>query len=237
MLRYVVFSGTAFLIFYRWKREKYIDRKIQERFPDKAQMIREAVNSVSSIVVFALTGVLVFWMNQHGWTKIYTRFADHSMAYFVLSVVAFIFLHDTYFYWMHRLMHWDKVYKYVHRTHHLSTNPTPWAAFAFHPLEAFVEVGILLIMVFLMPLHPLAILAWILYMTLLNVMGHLGFELFPKGFTIHPIFGWHNTSVHHNMHHRLVKCNYGLYFNIWDRLMGTNHKHYHEEFDSVARKF
>ena len=30
------------------------------------------------------------------------------------------------------------------------------------------------------------------------------------------------------MHHRLVKCNYGLYFNFWDRVMKTNHPHYEE---------
>jgi len=39
------------------------------------------------------------------------------------------------------------------------------------------------------------------------------------------------------MHHRYVTCNYGLYFNIWDRIMGTNHQRYHEEFEAtVARR-
>jgi len=38
------------------------------------------------------------------------------------------------------------------------------------------------------------------------------------------------------MHHRYTKCNYGLYFNFWDRLMGTNHKQYHEMFDEVASR-
>jgi sterol desaturase/sphingolipid hydroxylase (fatty acid hydroxylase superfamily) len=32
------------------------------------------------------------------------------------------------------------------------------------------------------------------------------------------------------MHHRYVNYNYGLYFNIWDRLMGTNHPRYEEEY-------
>jgi sterol desaturase/sphingolipid hydroxylase (fatty acid hydroxylase superfamily) len=38
------------------------------------------------------------------------------------------------------------------------------------------------------------------------------------------------------MHHRLVKCNYGLYFNIWDRLMGTNHPDYEKSFDQIVEK-
>jgi sterol desaturase/sphingolipid hydroxylase (fatty acid hydroxylase superfamily) len=31
-----------------------------------------------------------------------------------------------------------------------------------------------------------------------------------------------------------VKGNYGLYFNWWDRLMGTNHAKYQERFEKVA---
>jgi sterol desaturase/sphingolipid hydroxylase (fatty acid hydroxylase superfamily) len=38
------------------------------------------------------------------------------------------------------------------------------------------------------------------------------------------------------MHHRLVKCNYGLYFNIWDRLMGTNHPDYEKSYNEVIEK-
>jgi sterol desaturase/sphingolipid hydroxylase (fatty acid hydroxylase superfamily) len=31
-----------------------------------------------------------------------------------------------------------------------------------------------------------------------------------------------------------VHCNYGLYFNIWDRLMRTNHARYEEEYERVC---
>ena len=75
-----------------------------------------------------------------------------------------------------------------------------------------MEVGIVPIMVFLMPIHPLTILVWVLYMTSMNVLGHLGFELFPDGFASGKITKWHNTSTHHNMHHKYVTCNYGLYY-------------------------
>jgi lathosterol oxidase len=85
-----------------------------------------------------------------------------------------------------------------------------------------------------MPYHPSAIAIFTLYSLVLNVFGHLGFEVFPKGFASHQLFKWHNTSTHHNMHHRLVKCNYGLYFNIWDRLMQTNHAKYEQHFDEVT---
>jgi sterol desaturase/sphingolipid hydroxylase (fatty acid hydroxylase superfamily) len=38
------------------------------------------------------------------------------------------------------------------------------------------------------------------------------------------------------MHHKYVNSNFGLYFNIWDRVMGTNHERYHEEFEAVVSK-
>jgi len=173
---------------------------------------------------------------QAGYTKIYTDFSAYGWAYFIFTTVLFIFVHDAYFYFTHRAMHHPKVFKYVHKVHHMSNNPTPWAAFSFHPLEAIVEFGIIPIMVFLVPLHPAAILIFAVYMVTLNVMGHLGFEIFPRGFTQHKLLGWHNTSTHHNMHHKYVNCNYSLYFNIWDRLMNTNHAKYHTVFDEVTNR-
>ena len=125
----------------------------------------------------------------------------------------------------------------MHLIHHKSFNPTPWTTFSFHPIEAVMQVLILPIMVFAIPLHPLAILTWSMYQLVLNVGGHTGFEVMRSGFTqrIHTL--WSNTATHHNMHHKHVNCNYSLYFNIWDRIMGTNHQRYHEEFEAgVARR-
>ena len=52
-------------------------------------------------------------------------------------------MHRRAFYWMHRFMHLPGIFKAVHKVHHLSHNPSPWAAFSFHPLEAIIEAGIL----------------------------------------------------------------------------------------------
>lgn len=235
-LRYVIFAGTLYLIFYVWKRRDFIALKIQQKFPDNPRILHEVKYSFLSLFVFSFVGLGTFTLSRLGYTKIYRDFSEHSLMYFIFSVVAFILIHDTYFYFAHRLMHWKKIYPYVHRIHHMSTNPTPWAAFAFHPLEALMEVAIVPIMVFLIPLHPFAILTWGLYQTGMNVLGHLGFELFPSGFTTGVLSKWHNTSTHHNMHHRLVNCNYGLYFNFWDRILGTNHARYTDEFEAVKSR-
>jgi sterol desaturase/sphingolipid hydroxylase (fatty acid hydroxylase superfamily) len=37
------------------------------------------------------------------------------------------------------------------------------------------------------------------------------------------------------MHHSHPTGNYGLYFNWWDQLMGTNHPEYHRYFDGIKQ--
>lgn len=233
LIRYLLVAGGAFLLLYVWRNRHLRSLKIQTDYPARQEMRREVLYSFMSMGVFALVGVLVYFMHRAGIGKLYVQFDRHSWGYFWISTIGLILAHDTYFYWTHRLMHWKPLFPIVHKIHHQSHNPTPWAAFSFHPIEAFIEAGIFPIYILFVPTHPFTAIAWLLYMTGMNVFGHCGFEILPKGFTRHWLSRWHNTSVHHNMHHRYVHCNYGLYYNIWDRIMGTNHVRYDDEFDHV----
>lgn len=236
MARYFIFAGIPFLLLYVLLKSKAIHFKIQQKFPENKHIVREISYSLLSMLIFGLFGTAVYSLTKHGYTKIYTDIHEHSIAYFIFSIIAFIVIHDTYFYWSHRLMHHKKIYPYVHLIHHKSYNPSPWATFAFHPFEAVAQVLILPIMVFAMPLHPLAIFAWSMYQLVLNVGGHTGYEFFRSGFTSRWYTKWSNTATHHNMHHKYVNCNYGLYFNVWDQLMGTNHERYHQEFETIVER-
>ena len=145
-------------------------------------------------------------------------------------------IHETYFYWMHRAVHTRKLFKHVHRVHHMSNNPSPLAAYSFHPLEAILEGIWLPLTLFVLPIHPLVIFTYANYAMFMNIWWHLGYEFLPKGFTRGKLTGLLSTSTHHNMHHSHVNCNYSLYWNIWDRVMGTNHPDYHDYFDAVAER-
>lgn len=235
LTRYVLIAGLAWLLFYVIFRRPMLRRKIQEALPGFTNIRREVLYSLCSFAIFAGMGVLIFVMRKQGWTQLYSPPDKYGWGYFWFTVVAMIFIHDAWFYWTHRLMHHPKLFPYFHRVHHLSHNPSPWAAFSFHPLEAIVESIIFPLTVLVLPMHLMAAGPWLLYMTIMNVFGHLGYELLPRGFTRHWLWRWHNTSVHHNMHHRHSRYNYGLYFNIWDRLMGTNHPRYDEEYDRVTQ--
>ena len=236
LVRYVIAAGGAFVLFYVWRIRRLRAMKIQPAYPEAKDIRREVLYSLSSMAIFACTGVLIYLMNRAGWTRIYGKIEPRGWGYLAFSVVALILAHDTWFYWTHRFMHWKPIFPLVHRVHHLSRNPTPWAAFAFHPIEAVIEAGIFPLVAMVMPVHPLAALIWLLYMTGMNVLGHCGFEILPSGFTRHAIFRWHNTTTHHDMHHRFLHRNFGLYYNFWDRLMGTNHERYDEEFEKVKAR-
>jgi sterol desaturase/sphingolipid hydroxylase (fatty acid hydroxylase superfamily) len=202
-LLYFGFGGFAFLLFYFLMKEKWISKKIQKRFPTNPYLWFEIKYSILSTIIFGCTAAWIVWADNHGWTKMYNNISDYGIPYFIFSVIAMIFMHDTYFYWGHRFMHLKKIYPIVHQVHHHSINPSPWATFAFHPLEGIIEAAIVPIMVMIIPTHILAVAIFFVFMTFMNVLGHLGYEIYPAGFTKNKWFAWNNTSTHHNMHHSL----------------------------------
>jgi sterol desaturase/sphingolipid hydroxylase (fatty acid hydroxylase superfamily) len=73
-------------------------------------------------------------------------------------------------------------------------------------------------------------------MIVYNVYGHLGYELYPKGFHKTRIGRWINTSVNHNQHHQYFTGNYGLYFLFWDRILGTIRSDYDGRFEEATQR-
>ena len=169
-------------------------------------------------------------------TTYYTNIRQYGLAYAIIAFPLMLLIHDTYFYWIHRIMHHPRLFRLFHLTHHKSNNPSPWAAYAFHPLEAVLESLIFVLFLFTIPVHSLHLKFFFIFSLIYNVYGHLGYELYPRHFSKHWLGKWLNTSVAHNMHHQYFKGNYGLYFTIWDRAMGTLRKDYDENYDEVTSR-
>lgn len=235
-LRYFVFAGITYIIFYTWKTENWILYKIQKKLPQVNAIRTEVMYSMITLLIFACVIYGLLFTPIRDYTKVYAGIHEHSVFYFFLSLFIVIFIHDTYFYVTHRVMHWKKIFPYIHKIHHRSHNPTPLAAFSFHPLEAIIEIGVLPLIAFTIPLHRGVIALFSLYMMTMNVIGHLGFEFFPAWFLRNKWSRWLSTSTHHNMHHRYGKGNYGLYFNLWDRVFKTNHPDYEKEYNNAIRR-
>lgn len=232
--RYALLAGIAWILCYVIFRRRWFHRKIIARFPKSRDLWREIGYSALSVVIFAAVGALTVIAWKSGWTQIYGKITRHGWTWFVLSIFIAIVIHDAWFYWTHRLMHHRRLFRLFHRVHHLSHNPSPWAAYAFAPLEAVVQAAIFPILVFVMPMHLYAFGLFMLWQITYNIVGHTGFELHPRWFMNTPLKYIMNTPTNHVMHHESMRGNYGLYFNFWDRLMGTNHEKYEERFRQVT---
>ncbi len=234
--RYVLFAGVAWLLAYVFFRRRWFHRKIVARFPASTDVRREVAYSLLTLMIFALIGAATIVASRHGWTRLYWKLGDHSVAWFWTSIACTILLHDAYFYWTHRLMHVRRLYPVFHKVHHLSTNPSPWASYAFAPAEAVVEAGIFPLAAVLIPLHPLAFSIFMIWQIAFNVAGHTGYEFHPRWLMNTPLRYVLNTPTNHVMHHEQFRGNYGIYFNIWDRLMGTNLPDYEDRFREVTSR-
>lgn len=234
--RYLFMAGIAWLLGYLIFKRHWFHRKIIAKFPRSAEVWREIGYSAVSMLIFGLVGAATVYASKQGWTQLYKRMGEFGMVWFWLSIGCAIIIHDAWFYWTHRLMHHRRLFRWFHRVHHLSHNPTPWAAYSFSPLEALVQALIFPILVMVMPMHGYAFALFMLWQISFNIAGHAGYEFYPHWFMRTPLRYILNTPTNHIMHHEKIRGNYGLYFNVWDRLMGTNHEEYENRFNEVTNR-
>jgi Delta7-sterol 5-desaturase len=233
--RYLALSGASYWYFYRREGKPREKNRVSKEGLRPAQVRREILWSLCTTVIFALAGVAILEGYRAGIVPIYLRIEEWGWPYFFLSIALMIGLHETYFYFTHRWMHRPKIFRRVHLVHHQSRNPTPFASFAFHPWEALVEAMALPLIALLIPAHPAALLTFLLFMTVLGVTNHLGYEIYPPGSATHWFGRWWIGPTHHTQHHEAVRGNYGLYFTFWDRLLGTEFPDYAQRFETVVK--
>jgi Delta7-sterol 5-desaturase len=234
---YVVGAGLMWVCLRYLSRAQWlVNRRLSEKTPTSRQLRREILCSLRTLVIFGLIAGGIVYAALGGWTRMYIRIERYGWTWYFASIVIGIFVHDAYFYWTHRLMHHPRLFRVVHRTHHLSSNPSPWAAYSFSAWEAVVQAGIAPLLIFTMPMHPLAFSTVMIWQIGINVVGHCGYELYPRWFLRSWWGCFFNTTTHHAQHHELHRTNFSLYFNIWDRLMGTNHRQYAERFTEITHR-
>ena len=193
--------------------------RIQRRRPRREDVRREVRQSLAALVFFALYSVALLAAYRAGRALVYWNPSDYPLWWAPLSVVVAMVLHDTWFYWTHRAMHLRWVFPWLHAGHHRSITPTAWAMLSFQPLETVPQFAFFALLIFFVPMHPVALLSYLMLDGLVNAAGHCGHELTPR--FIRERVGFINAVAHHDLHHRRFQSNFGQYFNVWDRLMGT----------------
>ena len=138
-------------------------------------------------------------------------------------------------YALHRAAHLRWFY-FVHALHHRYQYPSAGSLFVLHPLET---VGFGSLWIVLLLLYPFSLWAVVVYVGLnlfYGLVGHLGVELYPSWWVKNKLTGWFTTCTFHDQHHRDPGYNHGFYTTLWDRLFGTLHPDYQEEFSQNVAK-
>ena len=214
-IRYLATSGAFAWVTQRVRPGLYAGQSAQIRL--------EIGYSLASAAVYGLPAGIVAWgWQQRGWTMIYTDISCYPLWYLPVSLLVYLFAHDSWFYWTHRWMHRPRLFRIAHSVHHASRPPTAWAAMSFHPVEALTGAVVIPVLVFLIPVH-IAVLGLVLaIMTIMGITNHMGWEMFPRVLVHSRLGHWLITASHHQRHHESYLCNYGLYFRWWDHLCGTD---------------
>jgi lathosterol oxidase len=209
-------------------------RLLAVAWPAARELRREIVYSLGTLCVFAALGMAVIGGLWQGHIVIYRQPDRYGWLWLLASLPLMLLWHDFYFYWTHRLLHTNAWLRRVHSVHHRSRQPSPWAAYSFHPLEALINGLVTPLALLVVPLHWSVLLLFSLHQILRNAHGHAAFETMPRGFARHVLGRHFTTTTHHHMHHETARGNYGLWFTWWDRWCGTERADYHARFDAVT---
>ncbi|MEM9584232.1 MAG: sterol desaturase family protein [Pseudomonadota bacterium] len=234
LLRYLIGAGGVYLVINVALARHLSRQKIRTSGPPKGQIKRELIASFRTVMIFAATGTCIAFGARSGCMEIYQDVATYGVAYFLLSAAALILLHDAWFYWSHRALHYPPIFRRFHRLHHRSHSPTPFTSYSFDIGEAVVNAVYLPLALLVIPAHPIVLFIFVTHMMLRNALGHCGVEVFPARRDGRPLLGWMTTVTHHDLHHAHAGYNHGLYFAWWDKWMGTEHPQYFENYARVA---
>lgn len=210
-------------------------RKIQPKgFKWKIFRLEIIVAVVTLLVSGALIGGGQAWLRQHG----YITFQQGPAAWWVIALeyVAYFVAFDTWFYWLHRWMHKEPVYSWVHKLHHKSTSPNLLTTLSVNPLESLINGGFVPLFLAAYSVHP-ATLALIGPTNI--VMGlyvHSGYEFFPRWWNKSWATKWFITATFHDQHHKYFTANFGGYTTVWDRICGTMRPKFESDFENAHAK-
>lgn len=236
VIKYFVIYGGSYLVFWKWLPHHFLHFKIQNPERQKPQIRLELKYSAMTTLIQAFTFWLIYLGANKGLFQLYWGFGSKGYLNEVLAFVVYSIWYDAYFYWTHRLMHQGWLYKKVHVIHHRSLNPTPFASFSFHPIEAVINLLYLFPIVYFFPMSIELALVLVFLTDFSNLMGHLGYDLIPKQSRQNWWGSWLTTPTHHNMHHQFSKSNFGLYWKGWDQYFNTMHPKTEEEFYRVKNQ-
>lgn len=170
----------------------------------------------SAVPVGTAFECLILWAYANGYATLIT-FDAHPVWFIALFVLIPLWT-GFYFYWQHRLLHVEPLYRWVHSWHHKNVNTGPWSGHSMHPVEHIVLYADTLPYLIL-PSHPVHLIFNLMMHTIDGPVSHCGYEKLKVGGNVAVQVG----DFMHQLHHRFYDCNYGTYETPWDKIFGSFH--------------
>ncbi|KAJ6012330.1 hypothetical protein N7522_002974, partial [Penicillium canescens] len=170
----------------------------------KNQIRQEIRESMLSLFVLNILTAPIFVVQIRGYSKLYGS-PEEGPGYWyeAAQFLFFVAFSDTMMYWLHRLFHLPLLFNTMHKGHHRFIIPTPFSAYAFNPIEAYIMSLPIHAYGFILPMSKFA------YMVIFFITNMWSFLLHDSQDTFHTV------------HHKNVKFNFGQFLPLWDQLAGT----------------
>ena len=204
-------------------------RKIQPK-GFKWKILRHEVmwNVINIATAGTLLGLIATWGREAGWITFNPEPA--SWWVILLEYALAFFLFDTWFYWLHRWMHVEPMYKWIHKIHHKSTSPTVITTASVTPLESLINGGFVPLFTALFTVHAETFALIAPTNIIMGLYVHSGYEFLPRWWHKTWFSKWFITTTFHDHHHHYFRYNFGGYTPIWDYICGTVHPKYERDF-------
>ncbi|EIW77359.1 hypothetical protein CONPUDRAFT_84469 [Coniophora puteana RWD-64-598 SS2] len=180
------------------------------------QVKLEIETSVRAFPGMILLTVPLFQAEVMGYSRLYEDVGEYGWMYLVCSVPMFLVFTDYGIYWIHRLLHHPSIYKAIHKPHHKWIIPTPFASYAFHPVDGFLQSVPYHLFIFIFPLHRFLYLGLFVAVNFWTILIHDSDMI--TGHLLEKVI---NGPAHHTLHHLYFTVNYGQYFTFADRAGGS----------------
>ena len=174
----------------------------------------EIINSLVSIAIFAGYGVLTVYAERNGVIRIDWMPGASTV---LINLALLTVWNEVHFYTCHRLLHTRWLYRKVHVVHHRSVVPTPFTTYSFHWVEATMLSSVMILMALVWPLDIVSMIVFPGISLIANSIGHMNYAVFPDKDHGELLA----ACQRHTAHHTRWNGNYGFYWPLLDRWLGT----------------
>ena len=96
LVKYFIFAGVPFLIFYKLYPNTFSKGKIQSRWAKKKDFIREILHSIQMIFISTVFVVAILKSPLKDYTLFYNTNSDYRIWWIPIGVLLALILHDSY---------------------------------------------------------------------------------------------------------------------------------------------